>query len=239
MFSPMKRLIFGAIIILIFAVNLSAQVVVTGPFAAEQSHPDLNIDKIVFNGDSTTITLTVVNKLDNGGWFCADKNIYIENPSTHKRYYILHSAGIPTCPDTYNFRMKGEKLSFSLAFPPFPLDSKTLNLVEDCNKSCFSFKGVILDEKLNKDIRTFNRGMEYYTANKTAEAVACFIKVIAEIPPFPTHVYGYSYYHLVIIYQNKGDDLTANYWLDQLKQSSLPDKQYFIDAIRKNNEFPQ
>lgn len=216
-----------------------AQLVVLNPFAAEQSHPELVIDRITFFGDSTVVNLTVENKLERGGWFCADKSIYLENPSTRQRYGIVKSKGIPTCPVTHSFARKGEKLSFTLVFPSIPQGTRTLNLIEDCNKACFVFKGIILDDKLNSDIRLYNQGMEHYAANRLNEAVECFIKIVENIPAFPTHVYGYSYYHLVIIHLNKGDNLTAKYWFNNLQTSSLPDKQYFIDAIRKEKGIPQ
>ena len=235
----MIRIIPIIAIALLFHWKSVGQIIVIDPFAAEQSHPELNIDKIIFYTDSTVINLTVENKLDKGGWFCADNNIYMENPATRQRFQIIRSVGIPSCPSTHDFSKKGETLSFTLVFPPIPLGAKTLNLVENCNKACFSFKGIILDEKMNRDIRTFNQAMEYYTANKIDEAVESFIKVIEEIPPFPIHVYGYSYYHLVIIHQTKGDNLTAKYWFDQLEKSVLPDKQYFIEAIRKDKGLPK
>ncbi|MGE0078565.1 MAG: hypothetical protein AB7S48_11950 [Bacteroidales bacterium] len=234
----MQKLFYSIIVILI-ALQTQAQTVVQSPYAAEQSHPELNIDKISFYADSTVINLTVVNKLEQGGWFCADKNIYIENPNTRQRYQLVKSVGIPNCPNTYNFKKKNELLSFSLIFPPIPLGLRTINLVENCDKACFSFRGIILDEKLNKDIGTFNQGMEFYTSNKIDDAIACFVKVVEDIPSFPTHVYGYSFYHLVVIYQNQNNNLTAKYWLDRLENSSLPDKQYFIDAIKKNKGLPK
>lgn len=225
---------FFTTVFLLATSTLFSQIVVNKPFAAEQSHPELSIDLISFYADSTVVQLTVVNKLDKGGWFCADRDIYLENPLTRQRYSLIGSIGIPTCPNTHNFKRKDDKLSFTLLFPALPFGLRTLNLVENCNKACFSFRGIILNEKLNNDIRTFNQGMEFYTANKIDQAVACFVKVIEEIPSIPTHVYGYSYYHLILIHRNKGDELTAKFWLEQLERSSLPDKQYFMDAAQKS-----
>jgi tetratricopeptide (TPR) repeat protein len=127
----------------------------------------------------------------------------------------------------------GEVVNFSLIFPPVLTSSKLLNLIEDCDKACFSFKGIILDKKLNDDINTYTTGVAHYAANRTNEAIECFMKVVEIIPEFPTHVYGYSYFNLIRIYSDKGDKLTSKYWLDQLEKSSLPDKQYFIDALKK------
>lgn len=216
-----------------------AQRVVLNPSVAEVSHPELVIDKISFYGDSTVVNLTLENKLDKGGWFCADKNVYIENPQTRQRFTLKKSAGIPTCPNNHSFSKKGEKLSFTLVFPYVPSDLRTLNLVEDCNKSCFSFRGIILDDKLNADIRAFNQGMEYYTSNKIDKAIECFAKVVEVIPAYPTHVYGYAFYHLVVIYQTQNNNEKAKFWFANLERSPLPDKQYFIDEIKRNKGIPK
>jgi len=211
-----------------------SQTIVEKPFAAELSHPELTIESILLFPDSTVINLTVVNNADKDGWFCADRNIYIENLNTHQRYYRIGSRGIPTCPETHNFDRKGETLSFTLVFPPIPKNLNSINLVEDCNKACFFFKGVILSNKLNSDIRLFNQGMEYYTKNDISQAIESFSKVVEEIPANPTHVYGYAFYHLVMIYHAKGDNLTAGYWLNLLKASALPNKDYYIRMVKRD-----
>jgi tetratricopeptide (TPR) repeat protein len=216
-----------------FYTFVEAQQTINEPAVAEQSHQDLNITQIDLYKDSTVIYLSVENKMAQGGWFCADKNIYIENPKNHKRLNIIKAKGIPTCPSVHNFIRIGEKLNFSLVFPEIPVETKLLNLVEDCDKSCFKFSGIILDEKLNLDIKLYNHGVELYAANSTKEAIDCFTKVVEVIPEFPTHVYGYSYFNLIRIYADKGDKETALFWFDQLQKSTLADKQYFIDTLRK------
>lgn len=224
-----------SLLLFLFLFQLNhAQVIVEKPFAAEFSHPELTIDRIALYPDSTVVSLTVVNNADNNGWFCADKNIYIENLNTRQRYYRISSRGIPTCPATHNFSRKGETLSFKLIFPPIPKNHNSINLIEDCNKACFFFKGIILNNKLNSDIRLFNLGMEHYTKNNIAQAVECFSKVVEDIPANPTHVYGYAYYHLVMIYYTKGNKPLAGYWLNQLKTSVLPNKDYFIRMLKRD-----
>lgn len=232
-FYRMKKVILLVFTLLIMRLGF-AQRVIVNPFAAELSHPELNIDSVAMYSDSTVFYMTVENKADKGGWFCADKKIYIENPKTHERIYRRATRGIPVCPDTYNFKALGEKLSFSLLFPVISSDLKTINLIEDCDRACFYFKGIILDNKLNSDIRTFNKGMEYYTANSLDSAIQCFTDVVNYIPDFSTHVYGYAYYHLVVIYNSKGDSISAHFWLNQLRASILPNKDYFIKMIKRD-----
>jgi len=221
------------IIILCCYCFVNAQQIIEYPTAAEQTHQELTIVKVGLYKDSTVIDLSIENKRAQGGWFCADKNIYIENPKDHKRYNIIHSKGIPTCPSVHNFKSVGEKLLFTLTFPGIPEGTKLLNLVEDCDKSCFHFNEIILDQKLNSDIKLYSKGVELYAANNTKDAIECFIKVVEVLPEFPTHVYGYSYFNLIRIYFTQGEKVTARYWYDQLDKSNLPDKQYFINALKK------
>lgn len=228
----MKRYLLS-IVSFWFVLSLTAQVVINKPTCAEQTHPELIINSIQIFKDSTVINLSVENKLVQGGWFCADKNIFLETPSDHKKTRVIKANGIPTCPSVHSFKRIGEMLSFSLVFPGIPAETKLLNLVEDCDKSCFSFKGIILDEKLNADIKLYSKGVEFYAANKTTEAIECFTKVVETIPAFPTHVYGYSYFNLIRIFYNNGNKITAKFWLDQLEKSTLPDKQYFINSLQK------
>jgi tetratricopeptide (TPR) repeat protein len=211
----------------------NAQQIIENPTVAEQTHQDLKIVSVGIYSDSTVINLSIENKLAQGGWFCADKKIYIENPRDHKRFDIVKARGIPRCPSVYSFKYVGEKLNFTLVFPKLPAETRLLNLIEDCEKSCFQFKDIILDEKLNRDINLYTHGVELYAANKINEAIDCFTKVVEDIPAFPTHVYGYSYFNLIRIYFNTGDKATAKFWYDQLEKSTLPDKQYFINSLQK------
>jgi tetratricopeptide (TPR) repeat protein len=213
---------------------VDAQKILENPaIADEQTHQDLTILRVGLYSDSTVIELSIQNKLAQGGWFCADRNIYIENPKDHKRFNLIKTRGIPTCPSVHNFTRIDEKLNFYLVFPKIPAETKLINVIEDCDKSCFRFTEVILDEKLNKDIKLYTRGVDLYASNKINDAIDCFTKVVEVIPEFPTHVYGYSYFNLIRIYFNKGDKLTARYWYDQLEKSHLADKDYFINSLKK------
>lgn len=227
------RKITAILSLLCCSFSLNAQQIIEKPAVAEQSSQELIITRICMFNDSTVVDLSVENKLAQGGWYCADKKIYIELPKEHQRFNIIKAYGIPRCPSVYNFKQIGEKLNFTLVFQGIPKGTSLLNLIEDCDKSCFSFKGIILDEKLNLDIRLYTQGVELYAANKNKEAIDCFTKVVETIPSFPTHVYGYSYFNLIRIFYNSGNRAAAKFWLDQLEKSSLPDKQYFINSLQK------
>ena len=227
----MKKLL--ALVLSICPAFLNAQLVVHNPAVAEISHPELHITKITFDTNSTIFYMHVENKRNSGGWFCTDKKMYVENPQTHQRYWLRESIDVPNCPNVHSFKNADETLDFRLIFEAIPTTCRTLHLVEDCQQSCFFFKNIILDAKLNEDIITYEKGMELYQQNHFAEAIAEFTRVVMEIPPFPTHVYGYSYYHLITINRHIGNSAMATFWLEQLECSTLPDKQYFIDNLQK------
>ena len=217
-----------------FSLLAEAQKFIEYPEVAEQSHQELTIVRISLYNDSTVFDLSVENKLSQGGWFCADKNISMEITSDHKRYNLVNSHGIPTCPAVHNFNRIGEKLNFSLIFQGIPTNTNLLNLTEICDNSCFFFHEIILDEKLNRDIKLYNHGTDLYATNNSADALACFKKVVELLPMSPTHVYGYSFFNIIKIYHNIGDKTNSRYWYEQLEKSNLPDKQHFIDKLRKD-----
>jgi len=109
-----------------------------------KSHETLEINKVVTGPSGTTVYLSVVNKID-GGYFCADKNIYIMYPDGSKSK-VVSSKGIPVCPASYKFKSIGEKLSFELTFAAIKQNTKWIDLVEDCNENCFSFYGICLNK---------------------------------------------------------------------------------------------
>ena len=225
---------FSTIILLLATLSTSAQIrVVKNPSVAQQTHPEMQIEEISFYSDSTIVEISVVNRIAQGGWFCADKNTFIEDPHNFIRRKVINVEGIPWCPSAHRFSRVGEVLRFKLIFPGLPGNPETLNLIEVCDKSCFALRGIILNEKLNTDIRLFDEGMAHYSANRFSEAIAIFAKVVEEIPSNPTHVYGYSFYNLIRINWDLGNKETALVWLNQLQKSGLPNSQYFINNLKK------
>lgn len=226
----LRSLIFFLLIVSFYT---NAQVrVVKNPAVAQQTHPEMLIEQISFFNDSTIVQISVINRLAQGGWFCADKNTFLEDPQSFIRRKVIDVEGIPWCPSSHRFTRIGEVLRFKLIFPGMESNPETLNLIEVCDKSCFAFRGIILNEKLNADIRLFDEGMEHYAANRFDEAIKVFSRIVEEIPANPTHVYGYSYYNLIRIFWDMGKKEEAKVWLEQLRRSGLPNSQYFINNLR-------
>jgi tetratricopeptide (TPR) repeat protein len=230
----MQKLVIFSLLLLLGIPGLIAQTrVVTNPTVAQQSHSDLKVNEIQFFADSTVVFLTITNRLPEGGWFCADRNTYLEDAKHVTRRKLIKANGIPWCPTAHQFTRVGEELNFSLTFPFMPGEPELLNLVEQCDKACFFFKGIILDEKLNRDIRLYDEGTDHYVNNRFDEALEVFTKIVEELPANPTHVYGYSYYNIVRICWQQGNHEVAVTWMKQLEQSGLPNSKYFLDNLRQ------
>lgn len=230
----MRRIVLIVFILTIFLPRVNGQHrVVENPAIAQKSHPELEIEKILFYADSIVVRFSILNKLSEGGWFCADRNTYIEGPDSFKRLRVIGKKGIPWCPNAHGFTKVGEELRFSLIFPPIPGNPETLNIIEVCDKSCFELRGIILSEKLNRDLRLFDEAMRFYTEKSYAKALALFGEIVEEIPPKPTHVYGYSFYNLARICWEIGERETAKEWVRQLELSGLPNSQYFLRNLEQ------
>ncbi len=235
----MKRILLATLLLVAIVGQTWGQQLVEKPAVVEQSHKDMVIESITFYSDSTVFVVSIENKLPVGGWFCIDQNTYLEVPEKSARYKVRKQKGAPTCPTTYGFKKVGEVLRFTLVFNAVSPSTRTLNLVENCDKACFYFKGIILDTKLNADIKLYEEGVKLYADDKIDEAIDCFSRIVEVIPSNPIHVYGYSYYNLIHIYADRKDSQSAMFWFDQLKKSGLPDKQYFIDAVNRDRLLEQ
>jgi hypothetical protein len=136
-------------LILSFSISTFSQPVIK-PNYGLKSHETLEILKIETTAEKTTVFLLVENRIEKGS-FCADKDIYLIDQSG-KRMKLLNATGIPVCPDSYRFKSVGEKLNFTLTFPPLKAGVLCADLLEECSDNCFSFYGIVLDENLNKEL---------------------------------------------------------------------------------------
>ncbi len=230
----MRKIILIVFVLASFSPRVNGQYrVVENPAIVQQSHPELKLEKILFYTDSIVVRFSILNKLSEGGWFCADRNTYIEDSDSFKRFRVIGKTGIPWCPNAHAFTEVGEKLHFSLTFPPVLGDPETLNIIEVCEKSCFELRGIILSEKLNHDLRLFDEATHFYAENNYAKALVLFGEIVEEIPPKPTHVYGYSFYNLARICWEIGERETAKEWVRQLELSGLPNSQYFLRNLEQ------
>lgn len=203
------------------------------PIAQKVTHPELKIKSIEITENNTVISLKVTNKRDHDGWFCADENIYIKNSKGTEIYHLIKSENIPTCPEQFKFSYVGQELNFTLYFPPISNQIQSLDLIEDCSNACFSFYGIILDNQHNKKIRTFEKGFDLYQENNLKESIDYFKEVIQGKTSIDSHIYGLSYYYLIIIYYELGDTNKMELWYRNLITADIKDKDTFIKELDK------
>ena len=199
------------------------------PVAGEFNQAELIIENIKVTDVETVVTLSVTNQMEKGAWYCADKNIYIYSKQLDKRFYITSKENIPTCPEKYEFSSIGEKLVFKLNFPSVKYAGNRIDIIEDCNNSCFYFKDIILDNKLNTDIHLFDFALDQYKNGNYGMAEVNFKKIISNIPDHPTHVYGFAYSYLYKIALKKGDNNLAEKWKAEFIGTNLPNKDFYLE----------
>ncbi len=231
--NSMKKILTLLTIVFLFSVHANAQIFIN-PIAGKQSHPELEIIKINITDKETIIFLKVTNKLNQGGWFCANENIYIKNSKGTEIYKLIKSDNIPTCPNQFEFSYSEQTLEFTLYFPPISKEITFLDLIESCNNACFSFNGIILDNEHNEKIRAFEKGFDLYKQKQNQAAIPYFEKVVSNKVTLDSHIYGLSYYYLIIINNESGNREKVDFWYQNLANSELEDKNTFIKELEKS-----
>ena len=196
------------------------------PNYALKSLETLEISKVVTTAQKTIIFLTVENRIT-GGYFCADKNIFIIYPDG-TRSKLISSKGIPVCPDTYKFKTIGEKLDFELTFSPLKKETQWIDLKEDCTEDCFSFYGVCLNNDLNKKIDDASVLAEN---KEPAKAVMSFINIAGTIDSKKSGIEGLIYMNIIKLAKETGNIQKAAEWYQKLKSPAIPRSELFIKHL--------
>ena len=205
---------------------------IVNPVVESKTHPSLTIDSIYLTNESTTCYLSVINQNTEGNaWFCADTNIDIVDIKSGIKRPLLSSLGIPVCPDAYRFKEFGEKLSFVLNFGPLHNTNAEIDIIENCSDNCFSLKGIVLDQKLNKEIRAFEKGLALYKEEKPEEALGVFEKIKRESDFKKERHVAYCYYILPLMYIDMEKYDLARKAYNDLLESQIKDKNYFIQKL--------
>jgi len=200
---------------------------ITHPNYGLKSHETLDIESVVPATHSTTLNMVIENRsLD--GTFCADKNIFILLPGG-KRLKINKAEGIPRCPDTYVFKNFGEKLFFSLIFPALPEGTEWFDLVEECNEACFSFYGIILDDKLNQKI---DHAYALSGSGEYEEAGREFESLLLDLYGRKCSYEGAVYWNLVHLARKVGDESKAGEWSEKLNNSDITLKKKYAEVLK-------
>jgi hypothetical protein len=226
----MKKITMKKIAILAcFTVLCSASVksqTIEKPNYGLKSHETLEITRIENTQSHSTIYFTVENKIT-GGYFCADKNIFIVYPDG-TRSKLISSKGIPVCPDSYKFKTVGEKLSFELTFPALKQNTKWIDLVEDCQDNCFSFYGLCLNNILNKKI---DEASSLAENNEPSKALLSFTDLAGSAENRNSGMEGLVYVSIIKLAKETGDIAKASDWYSKLKSSNIPRKDLYLKNL--------
>jgi len=220
-----KIIISGLFLFVISIANMNSQTVIQ-PNTGLKSHETLEITKIDLTAQKTLIFLSVENRIT-GGYFCADKNIFILYPDG-TRSKLTASKGIPVCPDSYKFKTIGEKLNFELTFPPLKPGTQWIDLIEDCSDNCFSFFGVCLNMDLNKRI---DEASVLAENEKPAEALIEFVKIAGTIDSKNSGIEGLIYINIIKLAKETNNIPKASEWYSKLKLSGIPRNDLYIKHL--------
>jgi len=221
----MKKLLIIFTLLNFFVVTGYSQTYIK-PNYALKSHETLEITKIDLTSQKTLIFLSVENRIS-GGYFCADKDIFILYPDG-TRSKLTTSKGIPVCPDSYKFKTIGEKLNFELTFPPLKPGTQWIDLIEDCSDNCFSFFGVCLNTDLNKRI---DEASVLAENEKPAEALMNFIKIAGTIDSKNSGIEGLIYINIIKLAKETNNIQKASEWYSKLKLSGIPRNDLYIKHL--------
>jgi hypothetical protein len=213
----MERKNIFIVCLLTLCTNLVHSQTILQPNYALKSHETLEIKKIETTSEKTTIYLSVENRIADGN-FCADKNIFIVYPDG-SRSKLTSSGGIPVCPDTYKFKLPGEKLDFTLTFHPCKPGIVSIDLIEDCTENCFSFYGVILDEDLNKKI---DDAFFLATTGQKTKAMERFVALAEETHSSKAGAEGLIFINIIKLAAETGNSAIAAEWYKKVKLLNTP-----------------
>ena len=191
-----------------------------------KSHETLVINKIELSSTGARFYMSIENRITNGS-FCADKNIFIVYPDG-TRSLLASSEGISVCPDAHKFKAPGEKLDFTLTFPPLKPGTEWIDLIEDCSDNCFSFYGITLDNELNRKID------EAFFLEENDEPVKAMINMIdlAEaIDKKDIGIEGFLYINIIRLAKVNGNEVKASQWYSRMKSSGAPRLQQYIKYL--------
>lgn len=225
----LKVLYMRTVIISIFFIfsfiKVFSQSVIAPNFALK-SHETLEILKIESTVKTTVFFMSVENRIE-GGSFCADRNVFMVRPDG-SRIRLLSAEGIPVCPDAHKFRIPGEKLSFTLAFPALEKGVESIDLIEDCSDNCFSFYGVITNDVLNRSI---NDAYSYAENEEPLKALVSFQDLTRMTGNNRTGAEGLLYMNIVRLSAETGNDSLAREYYMKLKEKDIREGDRYIKYL--------
>jgi hypothetical protein len=221
-----KKILIMALFLGILKIYSFSQII-TQPNFALKSPETLKIFKVEITPSKTIVSLSVENQRTEGGNFCADRNIYIIYPGG-KRSKLLSSSGIPICPDTYRFKYVGEKLDFTLSFPPIESGTEWVDLIEECNENCFFFYGISLDRNLNRQI---DAAFSLAEGDEPEKALVSFISLVEQTDSKNLGTEGLLYINIITLAKETGNTMKEKEWYNRFLSSDAPRLSQYIKYL--------
>jgi len=193
------------------------------PNYALKSHETLEIRKIELTPEKTIVSLSVENRIV-GGTFCADRNIFLTDPDVRK-LKLKKAAGIPVCPDNYKFKSIGEKLQFTLEFPPLPESVKWIDITEECDENCFSLYGVVLNSELNGRL---DEADSFAGKSDYKGAINAYSGILTNLSKADEGIEGALYTDIITLLVRAGDRAGAAEWYKKMVNSGAPRLDLYI-----------
>jgi hypothetical protein len=220
-----KTLLPALIFLIAFQTECFSQVF-RFPAIGIRSLESMEITSIETGADRTVISMTLENRI-NGGYFCADRNIFIILPDG-SRLKLTEAKGIPNCPETYRFKAVGEKLEFKLLFPPMKPGTAWLDLIEECSDNCFSIHGILLDNDFTGKI---NEAVAHTDRGEVNTAIELYRTLIEKTGKDKAGILGSLYSDLITLLNRQGYTSMASEWYKKLVDSNLPAKQLYVNNL--------
>lgn len=223
----MKLIKIGLIVwlIILCTIHIHAQIFENPNFALK-SHETLEIRKIELTPEKTIVSLIVENRIV-GGTFCADRNIFLTDPAGGK-FKLKKAAGIPVCPDNYKFKSIGEKLQFTLEFPPLPKSVKWIDVTEECFENCFSLYGVVLNSELNGRL---DEAVSLAGKSDYKGAIAAYSRILTNLSNTDEGIEGALYTDIITLLVRTGDKAGAAEWYKKMVNSDAPRLDLYITNL--------
>jgi hypothetical protein len=223
----MKPRIFLTIGLYLSILATGSSQTILNPNYGLKSHETLEITRIEVSAEKTVVYLTIENRIENGT-FCADRNIYLTDPSG-TRLKVIKATGIPVCPDSYKFKKSVERLDFSLIFSPLKPGTVVIDLKEECADFCFSFYSIVLDKNLNSQLE---EAFGLAESGQSLKALDKFI-TLAEVNQNIKGIAGIIYFNIVKIASGTGNSAKAGEWYRKLNSEGVPGGRIYIEQLNQ------
>ncbi len=187
----------------------------------------IDVIRVRVTDEKTVVDMSILN-MASGGYFCIDKNTYLEC-GNGKKLLLRNVTGLPLCPEEYKFSSIGEKVYFSLEFDRIPPETEWFDIIEYCGENCFSILGINLDETVNGKINAAFKALDRMDPE---EAIKIFTGILPALKESGNGLTGSVYLNLVeLLAANKRDD-DLNELISDFRNSSVPHKDKYTEILK-------